>query len=117
MIRQGDIRWCDLPDPLGSGPGYRRPLIVVQDDAFNQSRIATAVCVVLTANLALLGAPGNVFLSADDSGLPRDSVANASQILTVDRRRIGERAGSVPPWILAELFQGIDIVLGRQREV
>jgi mRNA interferase MazF len=113
LIAQGDVWWADLPAPVGSGPGFRRPVVVVQGDALNRSRIATVVCVPLTSNLRWVDAPGNVALSARVTGLPKDSVANVSQILTLDRELFTERVGKVPRARLELLFVGIDIVLGR----
>jgi mRNA interferase MazF len=113
MIAQGDVWWADLPAPVGSAPGFRRPVVVVQGDALNRSRISTVVCVPLTGNLRWADAPGNVVLSARMTGLPKDSVANVSQILTLDRDLFTERVGKVPRSRLETLFSGIDIVLGR----
>lgn len=81
VIAQGDVWWADLPDPVGSAPGFRRPVVVVQGEAFNRSRIDTVVCVPLTSNLRWVEAPGNVQLGSRSTGLPRDSVANVSQIV------------------------------------
>ncbi|MEI7704573.1 MAG: type II toxin-antitoxin system PemK/MazF family toxin [Deltaproteobacteria bacterium] len=114
MIAQGEIWWADLPDPVGSGPGFRRPVVVVQGDAFNRSRIATAVCVPLTSNLAWGEAPGNVELPARTTGLPRDSVANVSQMVTLDRAVLAERVGRLGRRHLELLLEGIDLVLGRE---
>jgi len=113
VIAQGDVWWADLPDPVSSGPGFRRPVVVVQGDPFNRSRIATAVCVPLTSNLEWAEAPGNVLLSARSTGLPRDSVANVSQLVTLDRSLLTERVGRVSRRQMALLFAGIDVVLGR----
>lgn len=113
MIGQGDIWWADLPEPTGSAPGYRRPVLVVQGDDLNYSRIATVICVPLTSNLRWAEAPGNVRLRAKATGLPKDSVANVSQIVTVDRTVLVERAGHVPKTLLADVLAGLDIVLGR----
>lgn len=113
MISQGQVWWAELPAPAGSGPGFRRPVVVVQGNAFNRSRIATIVCVPLTSNLRSAEAPGNVFLSAKATGLPRDSVANVSQIVTVDRELLTEIAGSVSAAQLQLILAGIDTVLGR----
>jgi mRNA interferase MazF len=113
VVNQGEIWWADLGDPLGSSPGYRRPVIVVQGDAFNRSRIATAVCVPLTSNLKWADAPGNVLLDARLTGLPRDSVANVSQIVTVDRDMLIERVGKLSEKKLGLVLAGIDVVLGR----
>lgn len=112
-IAQGEVWWADLPAPAGSGPGFRRPVVVVQGDALNRSRIATVVCVLLTSNLRWADAPGNLALSARVTGLPKDSVANVSQILSLDRDLLTERVGNVPRAKLELLFSGIDVVLGR----
>ena len=79
IIERGTIWWADLGAPRGSSPGFRRPVLIVQNDAFNRSRIGTTLAVVLTSNMRLLDAPGNVLVSAAESGLPKDSVANVSQ--------------------------------------
>lgn len=113
MIAQGEIWWADLPDPVGSGPGFRRPVVVVQGDAFNRSRLATTVCVPLTSNLAWGEAPGNVELPGRATGLSRDSVANVSQIVTLDRTVLTERVGRLGRRQLALVLAGIDLVLGR----
>lgn len=102
-----------MPVPSGSGPGFRRPVVVVQADAFNRSRIATVVCVPLTSNLRWAGAPGNVPLAARLTGLPKDSVANVSQIVTVDKQLLVERVGKLSPKKLDLLLSGIDVILGR----
>ena len=113
MISQGEIWWADLPTPTGSGPGFRRPVVVVQSDALNQSRIATVVCVPLTSNLKWALAPGNVRLSARTTGLPKDSVANVSQLLTLDKELLTKQVGRLPRAKLELLFFGIDLVLGK----
>lgn len=113
VIAQCDVWWADLAEPLGSAPGYRRPVVVVQADAFNRSRLATVVCVVLTSNLRWSIAPGNVLLSAKHTGLDRDSVANVSQLVTIDKRQLTERVGKVPKRQMEALFSGIDLILGR----
>ncbi len=113
VISQGEIWWADLPDPAGSGPGFRRPVLIVQGDGLNFSRLATAVCVPLTSNLRWAEAPGNVLLRARVTGLPKDSVANASQIIAIDRGLLIERAGRVSAAQLQEVLTGIDVVLGR----
>ena len=111
-IAQGDIWWADLPDPPGSGPGFRRPIVVVQGDAFNRSRIATVVCVPLTSNLGLAEAPGNVRLTAESTRLTRDSVANVSRIVTIDRTLLSQHIGSLAKRDLVLVLEGIDLVLG-----
>ena len=113
VISQGEIWWADLPAPTGSGPGFRRPVGVVQSDALNQSRISTVVCVPLTSNLKWALAPGNVSLSARVTGLPKDSVANVSQVISLDQSLLTERVGKLPRAKLELLFSGIDLVLGR----
>jgi mRNA interferase MazF len=113
VISQGEIWWADLPAPAGSGPGFRRSIAVVQGDALNQSRISTVVCVPLTSNLKWALAPGNVSLSARLTGLPKDSVANVSQLIALDKSLLTERVGKLPRAKLELLFSGIDLVLGR----
>ena len=113
VISQGDVCWAELPAPSGSGPGFRRPVIVVQGDALNRSRVATVVCVPLTSNLRWEGAPGNVRLAARMTGLPRDSVANVSQVIALDRMLLEERVGRVSRAKLELVLSGLDVVLGR----
>lgn len=113
VISQGDIWWADLPEPAGSGPGFRRPVVVVQGDTFNLSALRTVVCVALTSNIRWAEAPGNVLLQARASGLSRDSVANVSQIVTLDRTVLTERVGRLSRPKLELLLSGIEIVLGR----
>lgn len=112
MIERGDVWWAELDEPRGSEPGFRRPLVVVQVDAFNRSRIQTVVCVVVSSNLRLADAPGNVVLAKRDSGLPKDSVANVSQIVTVDRDMLTERASKLPPLVRERIDRGLRLVLG-----
>lgn len=111
QLDRGDVWWANLPDAVVSGPGYRRPVLVVQGDAFNRSRLATAIVVVLTSNLHLVEAPGNVFLPARASSLPRDSVANVSQVLTIDRGLLTERVGHLPTSLLRQVDDGLRTVL------
>ena len=113
VISQGDVWWADLPAPAGSGPGFRRPVVVVQGEALNRSRLATVVCVPLTSNLRWGLAPGNVRLSASITGLPKDSVANVSQIVSVDKDFLTERTGRLSASKVALILAGIDVVLGR----
>ncbi len=113
MIAQGDVWWADLAVPTGSAPGFRRPIVVVQGDEFNRSALQTVVAVPLMSNLKWVDAPGNVRLSARVTGLPRDSVANVSQIVTVDKTTLTERVGKVSATKLELVLAGIDIVLGR----
>lgn len=112
-IAQGEVWWAELPEPAGSGPGFRRPIVVVQGNHLNRSRIATVVCVPLTSNAAWADAPGNTLLTAKATGLRKDSVANASQLVTLDRSLLTERTGRLAPKALAQVLHGIDVVLGR----
>lgn len=113
VITQGEIWWADLPDPTGSGPGFRRPVIIVQGDPFNRSKIATALCVPLTSNLKWAEAPGNELLEARLTGLPKDSVANVSQVVAVDRSLLTERVGKLSRVKTDLVLAGIDVVLDR----
>ena len=109
MVKRGEIRWVDLADPIGSAPGYRRPAVVVSSDRFNRSRIATVVVAAITSNTRLAEAPGNV--SLPDDLLPRPSVVNVSQLLTVDRRQLAEVIAVTPPSALTRLDEGLRLVL------
>ena len=111
VIQRGQLWWADLPEPRGSEPGYRRPVVVVQSDALNHSRIPTVIVVGVSTNLRLLDAPGNVLLRARESGLPRDSVANVSQVVTIDQRFLRERIGAVDGTIMASVARGLRLVL------
>lgn len=113
LISQGEVWWADLGDPAGSAPGYRRPVLVVQSDAFNRSRISTTLCVPLTSNLKWADAPGNVALTARATGLDKDSVANVSLVVAVDKDQLTERVGRVSQRKLDLVLAGIDVVMGR----
>ena len=113
VISQGEIWWADLPAPAGSGPGFRRPVVVVQGDAINRSRIDTVVCVPLTSNLKWALAPGNVHLRARFTGLPKDSVANVSLIVSIDKELLSEHVAKLPASHLQLVLAGIDTILGR----
>jgi len=110
-MTRGEIWWATLPAPSASEPGYRRPLLVVQSDDFNRSTISTVIAVVITSNLNLAEAPGNVLLSRKSTGLPKKSVANVSQLITVDKSFLSERAGRINPELLQEVEAGIRLVL------
>jgi len=110
-VRRGEIWWAELPVPKGSGPGYRRPVLIVQADSFNRSRISTAVAAVISSNLRLADAPGNVFLSHRLSGLPKDSVVNISQLVTLDRKYLSDKAGKLSSKHMAAIDDGLRLVL------
>jgi mRNA interferase MazF len=112
-VRRGEIWWADLSEPAGSSPGHGRPVVIVQGDAINRSRIGTVVCVPLTSNLDWAEAPGNALLTASATGLPRDSVANVSQIITIDKRTLTDQIGKLPEAKVDLILRGIDIILGR----
>ena len=111
-MRRGEIWWASLPAPRGSEPGYRRPIVVVQSDRFNESRIGTVIVAVLTSNLRLAAAPGNIRLDRNETGLPRDSVLNLSRVLTVDKSFLTERAGILPVRDMAAMDAGLKLVMG-----
>jgi mRNA interferase MazF len=113
VVAQGEVWWADLGEPTGSEPGFRRPVVVIQGDAYNRSTIRTVVCVALTGNARWADAPGNVPLASRTTGLPRDSVANVSQVVTLDRSRLSERTGKLPTAKMELVLAGVDIVLGR----
>jgi len=110
-MERGAVWWAELADPVASEPGFRRPVVIIQSNAFNRSRIKTVIAVVLTSNLRLAAAPGNVLISAADSGLPKDSVANVSQVITVDKRFLSGRSGKLPSRVMKELDSGLRLVL------
>jgi mRNA interferase MazF len=112
-VTQGDIYWYDFAEPRGSEPGFERPVAVIQGDAFNRSALATAIVVILTSNPQLASMPGNVLLSKRDTGLDRDSVANVTQLQTVDREFLRDHAGRLPPSKIQAILRGIDVALGR----
>ncbi len=111
VINRGEIWWAKLPEPQGSGPGYRRPLVIVQANAFNRSKINTVIAVVITTNLRLAAAPGNIMLSKKKSKLPKESVINVSQIITLDRSLLKEKVNTLPAAILLQINEGIKLVL------
>lgn len=108
---RSEIWWAKLPDPLGSEPGYRRPILIIQDDTFTQSRLRIVVVAVITSNVELAKAPGNVLLPRDITGLPKDSVVNVSQIITVDKTFLTERIGALPSSLQEEVDEGLRLVL------
>ncbi|MEX1256410.1 MAG: type II toxin-antitoxin system PemK/MazF family toxin [Gemmatimonadota bacterium] len=110
-MQRREIWWADLDEPRGSEPGLRRPLLIVQADSFNRSRLRTVIGVILTSKTRLLDAPGNVLISARASGLPKDSVANVTQIVTLDKDYLTERVGRVPPKLMAHVDAGLKLVM------
>ncbi len=111
MIVQGDVYWVDLGQPAGSAPGYRHPLVVVQNDAFNRSRINTVIVCALTSNLARAASPGNVVLRKGEANLPRRSVVNVSQLVTVDKAALTKRIGTLSKVRVREVLDGIALAL------
>ena len=111
VIERGEVWWADLGEPDGSEPGYRRPVVIVQSDAFNRSRLRTVIAVVLMTNVRLVDAPGNVLLPAKATGLPKDSVVNVSQVITVDRDFLLDRAGRIRGQLLQDVDKGLRLVL------
>jgi mRNA interferase MazF len=113
VIEQADVWWADLEEPSGSEPGYRRPVVVVQCNAINRSRIGSVVCVPLTSNLKWANAPGNVLLSKTETGLPQDSVANVSLIVALDKQVLTDRLQKIPRRRFELILAGVDVILGR----
>jgi mRNA interferase MazF len=113
VVTRGDVHWCDLGEPSGSAPAKRRPILVVQTDDYNRSRLATTIVAVLTSNTTLAAMPGNVFLPAVATGLPKDSVVNVTALATVDRGDLDPHpVGQIPAHLMLEVEQGLRGVLG-----
>jgi len=112
VIRRGEVWWAALAEPVGSEPGYRRPVVVIQCNEFNESRIRTLVVAALTSNLRLAEAPGNVLCCKTDTGLPKASVINVSQILTINKARLTHRVGRLPARLMQAVEAGLRSVLG-----
>lgn len=110
-MKRGELWWADLPGPVGSGPGYRRPLLVVQSNPFNSSRIATVIVATVTSNLSLAEAPGNVRIAKSDSGLPQPSVVNVSQLITLDRSILTSKVKTLPGAVMDKVDTGLKLVL------
>jgi mRNA interferase MazF len=111
VVKRGEVWWADLREPEGSAPGFRRPVLIVQSDAFNASRIGTVVVAAITSNMRLADAPGNVRLTRRQSKLPRESVVNVSQLLSLDRRLLVERVGRVADASMASVDSGMRLAL------
>ena len=112
MISRGDVFWLDLGEPDGSRPALRRPVVVIQADAYNASRLATTLVAVMTSNTALAAMPGNVVVPSGVVGLPKDSVINVTALVTVNKIELVERAGALPAALTHELTRGLSLVLG-----
>lgn len=110
-VNRGEIWWADLPDPRGSEPGFRRPVLVIQANSFNRSRIRTVIVAVISSNLRLADAPGNVLLPAQDTELPRDSVVNVSQLFSVDRSFLTRKVGLLSPGLQESVDAGLKLIL------
>ena len=111
-MKRGEIWWASLPPATGSGPGYRRPVVIVQANSFNKSRISTVLVATITSNISLANAPGNIRISKTDSGLSKPSVLNISQVITVDRSILTKRVKMLPGRVLARVDEGLKLVLG-----
>jgi len=112
VIRRGEIWWASLPEPVGSEPGYRRPVLVVQTNEFNEGRLRTVIVLSITSNLRLAGSPGNVLIHRRDTGLAKESVINVSQAATVNKIRLTQRIGVLPSTVMHEVEAGMRLVLG-----
>lgn len=110
-MNRGDVWWVDFGQPFGSEPGYRRPVIVIQADSFNRSRIDTVIVVPMTSNLDLAAAPGNLICGSKHTGLRKPSVANVSQLAVIDKRRLQEKIGAIPAQLMSRLEDGVRLVL------
>ena len=111
MVNRGEVWWASITEPAGSGPGFRRPVLVVSDDTFNGSKIATVVAAVITSNLRLAEAPGNIRLPAGKAGLSKPAVVNVSQLITLDKRLLTSRAGKLPRDQMESVNRGLRLVL------
>lgn len=108
---RGELWWADLREPRGSEPGYRRPVLIIQSDMFNRSGIATTIVAILTSNVELADAPGNLLLPAAATGLKRDSVVNVSQVVTLDRFYLTDYIGELPRRLLSQVDAGLRLIL------
>lgn len=111
VVQRREVWWADLEEPRASEPGFRRPLLIVQADSFNRSRLRTVIGVEITSNVRLLDAPGNVLLASKVTGLPKDSVANVMQPITLDREYLAARVGRIPLALMAQVDAGLRLVL------
>jgi mRNA interferase MazF len=111
MVQQGDIYWVDLGEPIGAQSAYRHPHVVIQNNVFNQSRIATVVVCALTSNLKRANAPGNVLLEKNEANLPKQSVVNVSQIFTVSKEQLQRKIGTLDKARMEQVLAGIQLVI------
>jgi mRNA interferase MazF len=111
-MKRGEVWWASLPDPAGSDPGLRRPVLIVQSNPFNDSRISTVVVAVITSNLALANAPGNLRVGRAETGLPKASVVNVSQVITLDRALLTSRVKALPGAVMQQVDAGLRLALG-----
>lgn len=111
VIKRGQIWWAELPEPIGSGSGYRRPLLIIQSNDFNKSKINTIIAAVITSNIRLSAAPGNILLSTKKSKLPKESVINVSQLITIDKSFLTEKINTLSSSIMANVDEGVRLVL------
>jgi len=111
VIKRGEIWWAELPEPIGAGPGYKRPLVIIQSNDFNKSKINTIIAAAITSNIRLAAAPGNVLISSKKSKLPKESVINVSQIITIDRSFLTEKVHTLSDKIMAQVDEGVRLVL------
>jgi mRNA interferase MazF len=111
-MKRGEIWWASLPPPAGSSPGFRRPVLIVSSDSFNRSKIATVIAAVVTTNLRLAAAPGNVRVAGKGTGLSKPSVVNVSQVVTLDKAMLASRAGSLGPSQMGSVDRGLQLALG-----
>ncbi len=111
VIKRGEIWWAELPEPIGSCPGYRSPLLIIQSNDFNKSNINTIIAAVITSNIRLSAAPGNILLSTQKSKLPKESVINVSQLITIDKSFLTEKVNTLSSSIMANVDEGVRLVL------
>ena len=111
-VARGEVWWAELNEPVGSEPGYPRPVLILQADSFNRSSLNTVVAVAFTGSLHLAAAPGNVLVSKRQAGVSKDSVINVSQIMTVDKAALSEKLGRLPPDLMSRVEKGVRLALG-----
>jgi mRNA interferase MazF len=111
VIKRGEIWWAELPEPVGAGPGYKRPLVIIQSNDFNKSKINTIIAAAITSNIRLAAAPGNVLISSKKANLPKESVINVSQIITIDRSFLTEKVHTLSDKIMTQVDEGVRLVL------